>query len=265
MNEFYLNDVVDSINRIFPLELAEKWDNSGLQIANENQQINKILITLDVDPQVVKYAVEKKINLIVSHHPIIFKPIDNIIGFKDEKSLLISELLKNNIAVLSIHTNADKVLFHKLADIFKLVNVEPLMKDITDEAVGIGSIGELEEEITLSEFLGVIKERLGTKVLKYSGDSNRIIKKVALCGGTCTSFISPFLQEKAIDVFVTSDIKYHEAQRAVELGVAVIDAGHFYTERVMLPEMKNIIEKEFNYNISVEVVDFAKDIFDYYI
>ncbi len=265
MNEFYLNDIVNSINKLFPLDLAEKWDNSGLQIASENKKVQNILITLDVDVTVVEYAVNNNIDLIVSHHPLIFKPINNIVAYDDIKSSIIKKLIQNNIALFSIHTNADKILFQKLANIFELKNVKPLIEEINNSEIGFGSIGELNEPTTVKKFLSIVKNKLNTKFIKYAGELNRTISRISLCGGTCTSFITKKLNAEKIDVFLTSDVKYHDAQRALELGIIIIDAGHFYTEKILLPEFKILLQKEFDNKLNIQVVDFSKDIFEYYI
>ncbi len=263
MDEFYVNDFLEVINELFPFELAEKWDNVGLQIATRERKIKKVFITLDVTEKVVEYVKKNEFDLIISHHPIIFKPLYTILPLKNSRDRIIKELLCNDIPLIVVHTNADKVLFYQLAEIAGLSNFSPLIPDTINPEIGFGAVGSLEEKVTLKDFLNDLKKKLNINIIKYTGDDSLIIKKIAVCGGTCTSFINEELKDKGIDLFITSDIKYHEAQRAVSLGFNIVDAGHFYTEQILLPEIKRKLEEVLKDKILVEVSRLNKDIFKY--
>jgi len=262
-------NLVEFINKLedeFPSCLAEDWDNVGLQIANENIIINNVLITLDITSDVIEYAKEKKFNLIISHHPLIFSPIYSIIAFNNYLSHLIKELLLYNIAVFVIHTNLDKIYFELLSQMFNLKNIKPIKEEINYSLkAGTGSYGELSYEITLKELLEMVKKKLNIEKLKYVGDLNKRVKIIGTCGGTGTSLINEGLTKKGIDVLITADLKYHTALNAKQLGIAVIDAGHYHTEKILLPHLrKKLINLFSDTKISFEVSNFITDPLNFY-
>lgn len=248
-------EIIEIINRLAPPKLAEKWDNSGLQLGSFKKQVRNILLALDITPDVVKEAIKNKVDMIITHHPLIFNPIKNI-NIDTVKGEMIYNLIKNDIIVFSAHTNLDASIGgvnDVLATLIGLRNTKTLNKtnkevvyDIYPLAnkgieYGIGRIGELEKPMTLGAFAETVKQKLKCDNIRIYGEMNKLIKFVALCGGSGADYIEDAYQEKA-DVFVTGDIRYHEAQKSLELGLPIIDANHYNTERVVLPEIKKYIE-----------------------
>lgn len=231
------------INKFFPSANALEWDNVGLQIAGDNVKIKRALITLDVNTQVLEYAVMHKINLIISHHPLFLKSLNNIISFKDYKSSLIRDFLLNNIALFVIHTNLDRYYYNLLSERLKLKKIQKLSDD------GLGSYGYLSKPVSLLKLLDIIKKELKLKHIRYIGDKERLIKTVACVGGSGAGYIDNDLKMKNIDLLLTADIKYHNAQLADELNIAVVDAGHYYTENIMMLELKKKLNKIFKNKI----------------
>jgi len=253
------------LDREFPDYLAEEWDNVGLQIASDNIAIRRVILTLDVSEDLLKYALENKFNLVISHHPLIFKPIKSIIAFNNFVSSLIHQFLAANIALFVMHTNLDKVFFDRLSKILELENIKPISDEPDSEYSSFGSFGTLNKNIRLKDLLEIIKKRLNLKNLIYVGDLNKEVKTVGSCGGTGTSYITSKLLDKNIDVFITSDLKYHTAQDAQRLGLAVVDAGHYNTEMVLLPELKKKLEVLFeNSGIYFEIFDKADATLKFY-
>jgi len=234
------------INKLFPYTTAEEWDNIGLQIAGDNIIIKKVLLTLDLNLQVLEYAKTHNFGLIISHHPLIYKAISNIIAYDDHKSYIIRELLMANIAFIVLHTNLDKYFYDLLSKKLNLKNI----KAFSDE--GWGSYGKLAHPVPLKKFIQEVKKKLHIRNVRYTGADNKIIRSVACIGGSGGVFINKQLSQKKIDVLLTADIKYHTAQMADDLGISVIDAGHYQTENIMMDELKNKLEKAFKNKVKFE-------------
>lgn len=258
MNYYDLNLFEKQISKLFPEIDAEEWDNVGLQVAAENVKINKALITLDLNLQILEYARTNKFDLIISHHPLIFKDVKNIIAYKNYKSQLIKELLLSKVALFVLHTNLDKHFYNILSKRLKLKKIKVLSEQ------GFGSYGVLSRPLSLKEIMEKVKKELKLKYVRYTGDENKKIKTIACVGGSGDSFINNILLEKKIDALITSDIKYHAAQLSDELSVPVIDAGHYYTENVMMPALKERLKKIFKHKIIFEINKIKTDPFKLY-
>lgn len=232
----------------------DTWDNTGFQVGNEDKHINKILISLDLDRKVLNYAIEHNYDMIINHHPLIFKPLTSITT-NNYKEKLIYDLIKEDIVVYNAHTNLDQAkggVSDQLARVLGLMKTFTLSKtDIEDG--GYGKIGFIEE-MNLIEYATFIKEKLDIKHLTIYGNKDKKVKKIAVCGGAGSEFIYDAYKNN-VDIYVTGDIKYHDAQLADELGITIIDAGHFPTERIILPAIKEYLE-------SLSKKDFEVDIWD---
>lgn len=245
-----LIDYIDELENIAPIKDAEEWDNSGLQIGNVDDEITGILLTLDLSEEALDIAIQKGLNLIIAHHPFIFTPLKNI-ETTSSKGRIIKKIINNNINIFTMHTNLDiategvnyalaKAIGIKKYEILKEMNV------LNGETLGYGGISEIEE-CSIYEYAEKIKQYLMCPYIKvHCKDSLKMVKKIAFCGGSGSSFISDAVKEHA-DLYLTGDINYHDAQYAQEFDLAIIDAGHFYTELPILKEMnkhlKNINEK----------------------
>lgn len=245
MKYYKLLEFIKKIEKVFSTEIAEEWDNVGLQVAKENKIIKKIILTVDVLPEIIEYSYKNQFDLIISHHPLIFSPLKKFVVFNDYLSLSIFQLLKYNIALYVMHTNLDKLYFKKLSSFFNLKNIKPLTPNNKKSKFAFASYGEYKKEIKFKELLEEVKEKLNISHLKYIGDLEKKVKRIAFCGGAGADFINKNLKELNIDVLVTSDIKHHNALNAYNLGIGIIDAGHYHTEKILLPELKNSLSKIF--------------------
>ncbi|GAW90933.1 Nif3-like dinuclear metal center hexameric protein [Calderihabitans maritimus] len=341
--------IISILEELAPPRWREEWDNVGLLVGDPALPVKNVLLTLDVTDAVVEEAVDKQIDLIISHHPVIFRPISNL-RYNQPLGRLLHRLVKENINVYAAHTNLDNApggVNDRLADILGLQEVkvlEPAFREklyklvvfvpegyedrvrqaICDEGAGwignyshctfqvagtgtfrplegtnpfIGETGRLEktaefrletivpqnrlprvlqamneshpyEEVAydvyplfnqgkeiglgrigllphpqpLKSLVSLVKEKFNVGSLKVVGDLETEIKKVAVCGGAGGSFIErAFLQ--GADLYITGDLKYHEAQHAASLGLAVIDAGHHGTEKVIVPALAEFLEQ----------------------
>ncbi|MBQ3863947.1 MAG: Nif3-like dinuclear metal center hexameric protein [Schwartzia sp.] len=366
--------VMDAMERLAPKKLAEDWDNPGLLVGSPSQEVNKVLVCLDVRDEVIDRAVEGGYDMIVSHHPLIFRSMKKIrTDLPDGRKL--ARLLKHDIAVFAAHTNLDiarggvnDVLAERcgLGELqpFDTTGEEKLVKlavyvprdyadavrdaifsagaghignysecsfnvdgkgtfkplegthpfigtEGTREAVdevrietifpsmlkgkvvrelvkahpyeepaydlyplankgavySLGRIGSVEAPVTLDVFAARVKEGLGADSIRVVRAGERLIKKAALCSGSGAEFI-----EKAAfmgcDVYITGDVRYHDAQRAVELGIHVIDAGHFPTEQPVVPVVAGYLRDELGKvrggkDVEVTADDMLKDFFSF--
>ena len=234
-----VKDVFDFINTIAPFEKQCEWDNSGLIVGNPNQEVSKIGVVLDITPDAVEYAVKSKIDLIISHHPVIFRAIKTVIANDP-----VYTLARNGISAICAHTSLDIAkggVNDALADALGFKNAAPLSDSGETEMIRICET----EEMSAESLAKLVAEKLSTCVAV--ADSSKIIRKIALCGGAGGSFIND-VAEADCDAFITGEAKHHEFLEAKSLGVTLISAGHFETENpvvaVLLNQIKNNFECE---------------------
>lgn len=231
--EATVNDIIKVMDGIAPPNLAEPWDNVGLLVGRSSNTVKKLMVALDVSPEVVEQAVEHKVQMLVTHHPVIFDPIKKMTDRSWQHKLLL-DCAENKIAVYSAHTSLDSVLGgvnDVLAEKIGLLHTEVLVPAAGGEA-GLGRVGCLHDPMTLQEFSEKIKTVLKLDNI-IAGDAGRRVSKVAVCGGAGAEFIDEALAAGA-DTFVTGDVKYHAAQNAVYSGLNIIDATHQGTELPMI-------------------------------
>jgi len=247
-----ISKVINFLEEIAPVKLSENWDNVGLLVGDFEREIFKVLICLDVTNEVVQEAISEGVDLIISHHPVIFsgiKAITNasVLGKK------ILDCIKNDIALYAMHTNFDiaeggtnDILF----DLLELYQKEN-MSDLDDQVgYSIGRIGELWEAMPLKEFAKAVKQKLNLEAINYVGDDDQIIKRVAVCTGSGIKYYNDAIEKQA-DVFITSDIGHHQAMDAIEMGISLIDATHYATEFIMVKNIKDKLQNAFENEIIV--------------
>ena len=261
MKKITVQSIAEVMNRIAPKSLAEEWDNPGLLVGNFSAEVDKIFVCLDVSEENIKIAADFGAQLIISHHPIIFRAVKNIrtdlpLGRKIEL------LIKNNISVFAAHTNLDSALGgvnDVLAEKIGLTEI----KMFGDEEISLGRLGKLPEPMTAENFAALVKKNLNAETVRLVNAGNFLISKVGICSGAGSEFI---LKTKFLgaDAFVTGDLKYHEAQSAVENKIHVIDAGHFATEFPIVHALAEKLSAEFdklNYKIKIAEDETSADFF----
>jgi dinuclear metal center YbgI/SA1388 family protein len=250
-----LKELVFHLDRIFNKELALSSDRVGLQIGNLDSDIKKILVALDVTRDVAEEAADKKAGLILSHHPLIFTPLDTILSSKaGEKELL--SLAEKGIASYCAHTNYDFMqggLNDYKAEILGLENIKIIDERPNDEPSGIvnktsgagnGRLGELKKPESFKDFTKRVKDRLKIAGLRWMCDSgidisSMKIKKVASASGSANALTEKFTSIDC-DVIVVGEIKYHNALKITDSGRPVIEVGHGESER---PAINGMYEK----------------------
>ena len=261
MKKVKVQSIAEIMNRIAPRQLAEEWDNPGLLVGSFAAEVDKVFVCLDVTDETVESAVDFGANLIIAHHPVIFRAVKN---FRTDLPLghKLATLIKNDIAVFAAHTNLDSAeggVNDVLAEKIGLHDVKPF-----DEENSLGRIGYLAEKMTAEDFARHVAKALNVDVrLVKAGDF--MIEKVGLCSGAGSEFIGTAKFHGA-DAFVTGDVKYHEAQSAVESKIHVIDAGHFATEFPVVHALAEMLKAEFdklNYNVEIAEDTTSRDVFKF--
>ncbi|MBP3683997.1 MAG: Nif3-like dinuclear metal center hexameric protein [Oscillospiraceae bacterium] len=227
-----VNDILTFLETLAPRFMKMDWDNVGLLCGSRSREVTKILVALDPFEGVCQEAVEFGAQLIVTHHPLIFKALNSI---TDETSIgrSIQLLCENRISAINAHTNLDCTpggVNDRLAAALGLENIEvvdPMGTDENGAAWGLLRKGIVAEQ-PLASFLPTVKTALGCEGLRYV-DAGKPVRKVAVGGGACASEIMDAYRA-GCDTFVTSDVKYNQFWDAYDLGLNLIDAGHFYTE-----------------------------------
>lgn len=237
------------MEELAPLELAMEWDNVGLQLGSAAQEVNGVLVTLTVTPEVAQRAIKERVNLIIAHHPLIFKPLSQIRTDTPQGQLL-SLLLKHDLAVYAAHTNLDVAaqgLNAWLARQVGLEQVEVLVPGINPE-VGLGRVGQIGP-LSLGELARNLEARWQLPV-RMVGDPEQVVSRAAVVGGSGGSCVQQ-AKAKGAQVLITGDVSYHHALDAQALGLAVLDAGHFATEQVMVQEVAAYLHKRFGAKLQV--------------
>lgn len=232
------NDIINIMEEYAKPSCAESWDNVGLMIGDENKVIKKILVALDINDEVIDEAIENKCDMIITHHPFIFKGIKSITT-NDVLGKRIIKLIKNEISVYSAHTNLDIArngTNDTFANLLNLKNIENLFPPKQNEEYGLGRTGELNETIKFSELIEKVKEVLGLEKIVVCGELNKNIKKVGICTGAAgeVDFIKQAINLNC-DAYITGDLKYHNSQFGKDNGICLIDATHYASEVIIVP------------------------------
>ena len=235
-------EIAELIEKVAPKTLAYEWDNVGLLVGDKNKEIKKIFVTLDTNLATVHQAINAGADMIISHHPIFFDPLKKI-EYGTPQGDLVRLLIKNDMPLYAAHTNMDVAeggINDKLAEIFQLSDVKVLETVSDNPSVGLGRYGKGKREVNFSSFTEISKMLLRTPI-RYAGDGGKIIKNIAVAGGACAD-LAALAKSKGCDVLITSDVKYHEMIDAYELGICMIDAGHYPTEICVLEIFEDILK-----------------------
>ena len=253
-------DIIKSMEKWAKKDLIDSWDNTGFQVGDWEKDVKKILLSLDLDRLALDRAIEANVDMIISHHPLIFQGLKRI-RQDDYKGRMILDIIKNDILVYNAHSNLDladsgvndqlaKLLNLENKDILKLAKI--LDKDGISNTYGYGRIGQVQS-LHLEDLVEKIKDKLDIDSLIVYGRTDRMVNRLALCGGSGSEFIQDAF-EKGADVYMTGDIKYHEAQLAHELGITIIDPGHYHSEKIILPVIKDYLHRELGGEVEIEVL-----------
>lgn len=245
MSERLLN-IREYLEELAPLQAAESWDNPGLLLGMGEKPVSTVYIALDATVEGVERAIEEGAELMLTHHPVIFKGIKSINDMNGQGAKLM-KILKGGLSVYSMHTNFDSCP-GGMADIvcerLGLKKLCPLDGGQAFEAgYGIGFIAELKERMSPRELSLLVKERFGLPFVQLY-DAKREIKRLACCPGSGRSELSAAIRARA-DAFITGDMGHHEGLDCIEEGISLIDAGHYGLEHIFVQHMAKLLRERF--------------------
>lgn len=253
-----LRDLIAYYEREVPLSLQEDYDNSGIQFGDMDKDIKKILIALDLDENTLDKAIEEKYDLIIVHHPVIFKPLKNIVYDKSLTSRLI-RAIKNDINIYASHTNLDKVkggVSYALAEKLGIKEVKTLEPE-DENSNGIGTYGYIEKT-SARDFISEVKEKLEINNLIAYGDLDRNIEKIALVGGSGGSLIAKSIEEDC-DLLISSEFDHDKQILAYDRVLILLDISHYDSEKFGLNKIKDILEEKYP-ELDIKINIIANDI-----
>ncbi|GAB6169659.1 Nif3-like dinuclear metal center hexameric protein [Clostridium carnis] len=248
-----VKEIMKIIEDFAPVNLKEDFDNVGLMVGDKEKEVKKILLALDCTLDVINEGKEKNVDLIITHHPLLFRKPSNIttdtlLGKK------IIELIKNDISLYSSHTNLDSVegglnetIVEKLG--FNSTEIIEIHKNSKDKKDGLGRIIRLKNNISLLDLVRIVKENLNINTLKIVEGFNNI-RTIAIINGSGEGFISEAVKMGA-DCIITGDTTYHFASDYKEMGISIIDTGHFSSEWVVFLSVMDKIKKDLD---EIEVI-----------
>jgi dinuclear metal center YbgI/SA1388 family protein len=259
-----ISDITLFLESLAPPAFQEDYDNCGLLLGSADADCSGVLISLDTTETVIEEAAEKECNLVVSHHPLIFRGIKRI-GPETGAGRTIISAIKKNIGVYAIHTNLDNVLPGVNSEIARRLGLENLrfllpkrvrdteentensqtdsQENRTGRTAGSGLVGELPEPVEEQEFLRLLKQRFRIPLIRHTALSGRPVRRVAVCGGAGSFLITSALSIGA-DFFITADIRYHEFFEA-EGKLVMADIGHYESEQYTTDLLFDAILKKF--------------------
>ena len=236
-----LREIIHSIELVAPRSAQEEWDNSGMQVGDTGRDIKSVLLTTDVTEDVVNEAIMLGCNLILSHHPLLFRGLKQVCG-QTPQARIVALAIKHDIAIYSAHTNLDSVvggINTKLAERLGVTGYRLLVTG-ENKQTGLGVIGTLPEPMQYENFIAHVQEVLGTTYIRYTQPAKATVQTVALCGGSGAEFIETAIEQGA-DVYLTADCKYHEFQDAAGR-IGLIDIDHWISERHAREIFRDILE-----------------------
>jgi len=246
------------LEEMAPLHYQESYDNAGFCVGNPQTTVTAALLCVDVTEAVLDEAIAAGANLIISHHPVIFKGLKQLTG-KTYTERIVEKALKNNLTLYAAHTNADSVrggVSEAMADKLGLVNrriLDTRSGELVTTEAGFGMVGDLPRPLAAADFLQIVKKCFGTPCLRYSQPPGGDITRVAVCGGSGASLL-PNAVAAGATAFVTADCKYHDFFDA-DQRLMLVDAGHYETEEDVLQIFYDCLTKK----MPTFAVHFAKN------
>ena len=237
-----IKDLLHQLDKIAPFCLSETWDNTGLILGDNETPVSGICLTLDATPNVVDQAAGLKCGVLITHHPLILDPVRNV-DTSSFTGAVIKKAIKNDIAIISLHTNWDKSgLNNALASALKLKNIRTLRPHKNEED-RIGVIGELPRKENLDDFLKTVMDAWNlSHVICHEAKGKKTISRVAICGGSASELWIDAHNEKA-DAYITAEVKHHHRLAAAYKGLPIIEADHYEIENYSLPNLAKLLKK----------------------
>lgn len=260
-----IKDITDVIEAFAPLSLQESYDNSGLIVGRQTDEVHKALLAVDVTEEVLDEAVREGCDIVITHHPIIFHPLKRL----DSSSYVercVERAIRKGIALYACHTNLDSAphgMSWRLAEMLGVGGLRVLQpsKDAPAD-VGFGVVGELAEAVAALDFLRRTAEITGAPAVRYSDIVSDTVRRVAVCTGAGASLIGDARRAKA-DMYITSDLKYNDFMTP-DGTLTVADIGHFESEYCAIRILFDILSKNL-FNFAVRKSELSRSPINYLI
>ena len=237
--------MLSALEQFAPLPLQESWDNAGLQLGLTEAEVSGALLCLDVNEQIIDEAIRRGCNLVVSHHPLLFRGLKQISG-ADYVQRSVIKALKNDIVVVSLHTNMDNAqggVNWKIAERLGLQGCQFFAQKMVDGMeAGSGVVGELPSALDARAFIELVKQQFGVQCAMCNELLERPIRKVAICGGA-GDFLLPDAVAQGADAFITGEMHYHQ-YFGYEQRIQLCVIGHYQSEQYTSEIFRDIIQKE---------------------
>ena len=234
------SEICSLLEQEYSREYACDWDNVGLLAGRREKEVKTILLALDATDEVVQMAVEKKVDMLITHHPMIFSPMKRITD-DDMNGRRLIALIQNDISYYAMHTNYDARGMADLAA--RMLNLQEctVLEEIKD-GEGIGRVGVLPQKMTLKECALLVKNAYHIPSVRIFGCEDTPVYKAAICPGAGKSTLKEALKFDC-DVYITGDIDHHTGIDAVDQGLCIVDAGHYGIEHIFMKDVKDYLEK----------------------
>ena len=235
-----VSDIMRAIERVAPLGYQEEYDNAGLQVGFPDNEVESVLVCLDITEDIINEAAERGCSMVVSHHPLIFRPLRQVSDATYQQRC-VSLALANGIALYSAHTNLDNArggVNFEIADLLGLQNVEFLVPSGNEDA-GSGIIGDLCEPEPEALFLSKLQDTFDVDCIAHTETSGRMISRVAVCGGA-GAFLAGDARAAGADCFVTGELHYHDYFEGE--GMLMVALGHYQSEQYTKMLLARILE-----------------------
>lgn len=245
-----VRELTDWLEGEYPGNMAEDWDNVGLLVGDDGQEVHHVFLALDLTEAVLEEAVKAQADMIITHHPMIFRGMKKI-NNHDFTGRKVLSLIRHNISYFAMHTNYDVMGMAELAgEVLELS--EPEVLEVTgsmhsesgEVPVGIGRVADLAQPMDLKSCAEMVKKAFDLPNVKIFGEPDMQVHRLGVFPGSGKSAISVSL-EKGVDVLVTGDIDHHEGIDAVAQKMAVIDAGHYGVEHIFIADMEHFCREKF--------------------
>ena len=239
------SDLIQILRQQADESYACSWDNVGLLVGNSEKDIKKVYIALDASDEAVEEAIAEKADLLLTHHPLIFQGMKRITE-QDFIGRRVIAMIRADMCYYAMHTNFDVMGMAELAaSSIRLKEAVPLEVTCVEDGIarGIGRVGELEKDMSLSDCCTLVKSAFGLQHVKVFGNLSKTVRRAAICPGAGKSDVKRALEAGA-DVYITGDIDHHTGIDAAACNMAVMDAGHYGIEHIFIPYMANYLVKQ---------------------
>lgn len=238
--------IIEELEKKYPPDMAEAWDNPGLQAGRREKEVRKVYLALDATDEVIRDAKEAGADLLLTHHPLLFAPVKKV-NTDDFTGRRLVELIQSDISCYAMHTNYDVVTMGALAgEMLGLQDMEVLEVTCEDgeKKEGFGRVGSLPCSMTLRECGEHVKKVFGLGTVKVFGNLEQTVTRAAVLPGSGKSMVGAAVRSGA-QVYISGDFGHHEGIDAVMQGLAVIDAGHYGIEHIFIAQMEAYMKAEF--------------------